>query len=384
MKVNMEQNITQNGARNNVKVLQVPLSDANQVLNELRKYDIIHPEYNFSRNEEYLFIPVQKNVILPKEIEERYSLIFSVNLDVPLTSKIKRFKPNLKEALKFVLPKEVHDLIPRAFDIIGNIAIIELNRNNQEKIRPYTKIIGEKIREINPHIQTVLEKKGDINGIFRTRALNCIAGKDTKITEYRENLCRFKVDLEGAFFTPRLAYERARIGSLNTKFSSLGYIWDMFCGIGPFFIQIAKKFPNSKIIATDINQNAITLAKENISLNNLSNKIICFQKNVMEMPLHYKSLSFGNAVSRIIMNLPEKNIDFLHILPPFLHPQGALLHIYQFNEKPDPEKEALLIIKEKISALPIVIKKFVNSRVVKPFSPALDTTVLDLIIKRKD
>lgn len=303
-------------------------------------------------------------------------------IEFQLAQREPKTKPTLKEALKQKLPSDLHQLIPRSYDIIGNIAIIELNREELSPLHPYKEIIGRSILEINPHIQTVLEKSGDVDGVFRTRKLSYIAGQKRRDTLYKENGCRFHLNIEEVFFTPRLGYERDRLANMETVFNQIGTCWDIFCGVGPFFIQIAHLHPHMKFLATDINPNAIKYAQENIGLNALNNDITCISMDVSNAPQIKCMYPHFNQISRVIMNLPEKNLEFLNILSPFLHPKGALLHIYQFNEKPEPLMHAKEKFNTALNDLPLEIDKIINARIVKPFSPALETTVLDVIIKR--
>lgn len=48
-------------------------------------------------------------------------------------------------------------------------------------------------------------------------------------------------------------------------------VLDLGTGYGPIGISIAKAFPSTKILMTDINQRAIKLTKNNIKLNNITN-----------------------------------------------------------------------------------------------------------------
>jgi len=48
-------------------------------------------------------------------------------------------------------------------------------------------------------------------------------------------------------------------------------ILDLGCGYGPIGIAIAKAFPQTKILMTDINERAVKLARYNTELNNITN-----------------------------------------------------------------------------------------------------------------
>ena len=53
-----------------------------------------------------------------------------------------------------------------------------------------------------------------VEGDFRTRNLEILAGEDNTRTEYKEFGCKFIVDVENAFFSPRLSTERERIANV--------------------------------------------------------------------------------------------------------------------------------------------------------------------------
>ena len=57
-------------------------------------------------------------------------------------------------------------------------------------------------------------QSSSVEGEFRTRDLEIIAGDDKTETEYKESGCRFIVDVRKAFFSPRLSSERIRISEL--------------------------------------------------------------------------------------------------------------------------------------------------------------------------
>ena len=74
---------------------------------------------------------------------------------------------------------------------------------------------------------------------------------------------------------------------------------------------------------------------KNVKLSKLETVDIAFEnidvKNFSKHSRKYKLMKHN--VKRIIMNLPEKNLEFIQFLSPFISDSGTLLHIYQFNEK---------------------------------------------------
>lgn len=360
----------------------------NRIIPWLQNHHYVDSHFKITSIDDCIFIPVKAQKVGKLKQEPYFEqnslkILDNHNNSIPILQRKPKHE-QYKDILLNQIPKELHPIIPRSFDIIGKIAIIELNREDLAPLRPYIRNIGDSILHSNPNIEAVFEKASNIEGVYRLRELEYVSGKNSLETIYKENGCRFLLNVGKTFFTPRLSYERNRISHLETEYNSIGSIWDMFCGIGPFFIQIAKQSPKAEFYATDINPEAINFAQKNIKLNHLSNRIECFEQNVSNIQGSTWYPSMRKNISRIIMNLPEKNLDFIPLIPDFLHPKGCLIHVYQFSNKNDPEQEALLQFKEAISQVDIDLIEILNIRTVKPYSPALDTTVIDAIIRNKE
>ncbi len=367
-------------------IATVPKISGNDVIAWFQEKNLIDQNFRIKVDGNNIIIPLTSQ-ITPSEINKQMISQFPIEIK---SNKENRYQVlprnttprNIHEILQNLIPKELHEIIPRSFDVIGEIAIIELNREDLAPLRPYISDIGNSILQTHPNIRSVFEKASNISGVYRLRNLSHVAGINTTQTLYRENHCVFQLDIAKTFFSPRLSFERNRIARLDTKFNHVGAIWDMFCGIGPFFIQIAKNHPESTFFATDINQDAITYAHQNIIRNHLINSISCFQQDVKSITQNENFSRMEGKISRIIMNLPEKNIEFLPLLPPFLHPDGCLLHIYQFSEKNEDFQTIQNTFSQQLNNAGLIVDKIENIRRVKPYSPALDTTVIDVVIHK--
>ena len=140
----------------------------------------------------------------------------------------------LKKALANILTeKEISELIS-AFDQIGSIIIVRI----PDSLISKKKIIGETLLEQVKTTKSVYYQSSPVEGDFRTRNLEILAGDDKTETEHKESGCRFIVDVEKAFFSPRLSTERERISNL-IKDDEI--VINMFGGIGMFSILAAKK-----------------------------------------------------------------------------------------------------------------------------------------------
>ncbi|MHA2323345.1 MAG: class I SAM-dependent methyltransferase, partial [Candidatus Thorarchaeota archaeon] len=157
------------------------------------------------------------------------------------------------------------------------------------------------------------------------REYQCLAGEDKTDTIHIEYGCRLAVDLSKAYFSPRLLEEHNRIAQLVKDNE---FIVDMFCGVGPFPIHIARQ-KKAHIIAIDINPDAIGLLNESVRLNKLVGTIEPIVGDA-------KDYSKSHVADRVIMNHPSGAFDFVPDACRILKPQGVL-HYYDFVGGENPE-----------------------------------------------
>ena len=353
------------------------------ISNKFKKTPLIDKKSKVVRENDFILFPIIENKIL---IEILVNLIN--NFDFELISKEKvpntkyKFK-NIEEFLKGEIPDEYFYLIPKSYDIIGEIAIIEFSKYNSKEdkeIQSYKISIAKAIASINSKVRTVYEKISEIKGEFRLRDFNLLYGPNESETIYKENNCVFKLDIKSTFFTPRLIAERKRIAAYDIKKSET--IADLFAGVGPFSVQIAKKH-DIEIYAFDINPEAIKYMLENIKLNSLKGSIIPCNIDIKCLlePLNQLGNALKNKIDRIIMNFPERSLEFLDVACFLMKNAGGILHIYQFCEKPNPIKNAISNLKREISNLNWSLDTIIESKIVKSYSPKSDLVVLDSIIR---
>jgi len=290
---------------------------------------------------------------------------------------------SLEEALVGELPEDIIDLIPKSYDVIGKIAITEFDRFNLlsvDKTSLYKKKVAEAIVKVNKKVETVYEKKSEVKGKFRLKELQPIFGVDNSETFHKENHCIFKLDVKNTYFTPRLVFERKRLSLL--KFAKNELIVDMFAGVGPISIQIARN-NDVKIYSFDINPMAHKYLIENIKLNKLKGQIFAYNIDVVDLIKLSNELGIilKNRVDRTIMNLPEQSINYVDIACFMMKKTGGILHLYQFCEKPNPIEKGIENVRNKLNRIGWHIEEIINSKIVKPFSPKSDLIVVDVKIK---
>ncbi len=290
---------------------------------------------------------------------------------------------SIEEALVGELPENILELIPKSYDIIGKIAIVEFDQINtisDNNVFFYKKKVAEALVSINKSVETVYEKLSEVKGRYRLKDLKIIYGDDNPETIHKENDCLFKLDVKKTYFTPRLVFERKRVSS--SSFKKQETIVDMFTGVGPFSIQIAKN-NDVKIYAFDVNPSAYKYLIKNIDLNKIKGEVIPHNMDVKELlnPNNKLGNYLKYKIDRIIMNLPEQSVKFLDVACFLMKKPSGIIHFYQFCEKPNPIKKGIENLNTILKNSGWHIEEILNSKIVKPFSPKSDLIVLDLKLK---
>jgi tRNA (guanine37-N1)-methyltransferase len=278
---------------------------------------------------------------------------------------------DLFSALGNSIPEKLHEFIPRSFDTVGDIVIIEI----PEEIIEFERLIGKTILDMHPSLISVFKKTEPITGEFRLRNVELLAGINKTETIYRENKCKFELDIKKVYFSPRLVTEHARVCSLVKKSEK---VLDMFTGIGPFSILIAKQ-KQAQIYAVDINPDAIYYLKKNIVLNKVENFISPLEGDIREVINQISEQRFD----RIIMNLPSKASEFLDVALKVLNSEGVI-HFYEFVSESDFPEKSLSNLRSKIEQNDRVINEILQIRKVRPYAPYIWHVGIDFTVQPSD
>ncbi len=349
----------------------------------------IDKRYKILRDATHISFPLKKEINGEKSILNKIEDLPFMEIVSDVGVENEDYIPrNLHEALKNKIDQKYIHLIPSSIDIIGSkkahkIAIIEFPENAIEDPEEYGKFkseIANAILQVNQTINSVFEKKSKREGIYRTRELDFLSGFNKTETVHKENDCIFKLDVKKVFFSPRLLFERDRITSSGIRESQI--VLDMFCGVGPFSIQIAKKC-NADVYAIDINPDAIDYLKENVRLNKVESKVHCFQMDAKELLSEKNELGIllKDNTDRIIMNLPKNSIEFLEVACYLIKKRAGIIHFYQITKDPEPLEEGINNFKTRLRDLNHKIDEIFHTKVVKNYSPHKYLTVIDVKIK---
>src|SRR5918999_5974269 len=113
----------------------------------------------------------------------------------------------LKILLEDILTAEENQLVSSSYDMIGDTIILKI----PERLLYKKYSIGKRVLENIKNVKSVFLQTSPVEGEYRIRKLELLAGDSKTVTEYREHGCRFIVDLSKVYFSPRLSTERLRI-----------------------------------------------------------------------------------------------------------------------------------------------------------------------------
>lgn len=274
----------------------------------------------------------------------------------------------LKKALENILTSKESGELISAFDQIGDIIIVRI----PDSLLCKKKLIGETLLKEVKIVKSVFYQSSPVEGDFRTRNLEILAGENKTETEYREFGCRFKVDVCNAFFSPRLSTERERIANLVKEGET---VLNMFAGVGMFSILAAKK-KACTVYSIDINPIAAKLCEKNIKLNRLLGNVISINGESSEVI----ESQLKNKADRTLMLLPEKSDEFLDSAINATRNNG-IIHYYSHIHADKKSDAGKLSEKHFLEVCPVKCN-IINSKIVRPVGPRYYQTVVDVKISK--
>lgn len=320
-----------------MKCVKVPLRQLNDTRIKLMENDLMNMEYRIKADTEFGYIPINEDV-------NDYEIV-----DMELEP-MKKVPHNFAELLEEELTPDEIENLRTSFDTIGDVVILEIPENLQDK----KQIIGDAALKFTKR-RSIYMKKSAVKGTTRVRDLEFLSGVDDSVTIHKEHSARLKLDVREVYFSPRLATERKRV---MQSVENGEKILDMFCGIGPFPIVIARN-KNVDITAVDINESAIKYLDENIKLNKLKGNIKTYCGDVRQV-----SAGFNMKFDRIIMNLPGLAYTFLDVAIDLIE-DGGIINYYEFS---DSYEQGIKRLNDAASAVGKEVE-IINCRKVKSTSP---------------
>jgi tRNA (guanine37-N1)-methyltransferase len=330
-----------------VLTIRVENKDANKIKALLIKNNNLNDNYKVVSENGFVFFPIKK------KFKTKHKII-NKKLDT-----LRKEITSLKEALSKLLTKTELGRVKTAYDLTGDIAILEID----EELRNKEKLIADTLLKIRKDVKTVLRKQGSHEGTFRTQKMKYLAGEKKKIALHKENNILLKLNVEKVYFSPRLSTERKRIveqiKNKKQKKANKEEVLVMFCGCAPYCCVIAKHCKEyvKDIIGIEINPEGHKYGLNNLKLNRLNN-VGLFNGDVKKIIPRLSKL--GKKFNRILMPLPKHAEDFLEDAL-IVSKKNTIIHFYNFlHEKEFNKAEEMIKNACKKASKKCKILKFVK------------------------
>jgi tRNA (guanine37-N1)-methyltransferase len=291
---------------------------AEKGLRLLRKLGLVDNMHRFKRTDAGVIVPLARmpteneSAVLREEIGEL--VIQSISFQ-----EAKEKTRSLSTVLQDRIPDQLKSKLPRSFDVIGDIAILDIPEGSE----PFSEAIARGVMEVDPHVRLVLKESSQVGGAFRTRRFEVQAGSGGTETVHQEYSCRYRLDVSRVYFNPRLSSERMRVAR-QVRPGEL--VVDMFAGVGPYSILIAKLQPRSTVYSVDINPSAVEYLKENVFANHVADRVVPMLGDVEELA----RVRLRGIADRVVMNFPSESSRYLAAASRILKDEGGLMHFYTF------------------------------------------------------
>lgn len=255
-----------------------------------------------------------------------------------------------EDVLRAVIPPDLGSFA--SYSIIGHIAHLNL----KTPLLPYKKLIGEVLCDKVRGIRTVINKVQQIENAYRNFQLELLCGEATYGVEVKENGAIFEFDFSEVYWNPRLATEHERIIRLH---SSGDVLYDVFAGVGPFSIPIARR--KAYVLANDLNPASYKWLKHNAKRNKVLDYVTTFNKDGREFITNdvkadlikrWSNPDGAKIKIHLTMNLPAMAVEFVDsFCGLFCDYNGVLgqmplVHVYCFAKGDDPAPIAKALVEE--------------------------------------
>lgn len=296
------------------KALKVRTEDGEEAHRALARAGALDPSRRTRVEDGWLFLPITGG---SGEVVGLPPVYHVVEMDL----EERKAKPtSLRDAPG--LPPELAAEVTRSMDVVGDISVLRL----KDDIRPRAEEVGLALMEVHPRLRAVAVDDGVV-GQLRLRSLTLVAGEGPLSTVHREHGIQLKVDLENAYFSPRLATEHRRVADLVLPGER---VLDMFTGVGPFAVLIAKVGRPSAVHAVDLNERAARLARENAKMNGVADVVTVHQGDARRLVPEL------GTFDRIVMNHPTAAVEFLGVALD-ASKEGTMVHLHVIGTREEAE-----------------------------------------------
>lgn len=282
----------------------VPKDQAESTRQELLAQGVLRKGAAVARVGETVYLPVTTSMIRHSTVEREFRESFR-----PIRS--------YKDVAR--VPADLRGSLPTSFDVVGDIAIVKI----PEELESYGGDVAAAILRANGSVKVVAADAG-VKGPFRVRDLRILAGPDRTETVHREFGLSYRVDVSRAYFSPRLGSERMRVAEQVRPGEEVA---DVFAGVGPYALLIAKRRQPRIVYAFEANPDAFRLLDENVRRNRVE-RLIAKSGNALDL------INGVERVDRAILDYPQDPDPAYRAVLPRMKPDG-IVHYYAILESVD-------------------------------------------------
>ena len=322
--------------------VRVDREDGERTRQSLEEAGVRDHEAAIESDGEYVYIPVIDGAAILEEFE-----VIERELE-PRTAR--------------TLPNDLLSFTP-TYERLGDLVLLQEDDRNRA-----IKAASAFMRSDLP-VEAVLWRRSEVEGTYRIADWELLEGDRTE-TVHREYGAEFLVDPTKAYFSPRLATERHRVVS---QIQQGEQVVDMFAGVGPFAIRAA--LAGAKVIAVDVNPDAVTYLTENVRRNGVENAVTVIEGDVGEIVDNHTDWA-----DRIIMNLPHRADEYLGTAGLFAA-ASCRLHYYDIQPEVDAFNPGIGAINEVLAGTYEI--EVITEQAVRSYAPGVINICLDVHLQRR-
>lgn len=288
----------------------VPKAEAEAVRQRLLAMGLLRKDARVEREGDTVFLPVTApaavgHPTVEREVREAY---------VPVRS--------YKDLAK--VPPDLKASLPTSFDVVGDVAIVKI----PEELGPFERAIADAILAAHANVAVVAADAG-VKGALRVRDLRVLAGPKRTETVHLEYGLSYAVDVAKAYFSPRLGSERMRVAA---QVRPGEVVVDMFAGVGPYAVLIARRREPRVVYAFDANPDAFRYLEENVRRNR-AERVVARLGDAQEL------LAAVEPPDRIVVDYPHGPEEAYRAALARVQ-SGGVVHHYEILESAEREARA--------------------------------------------
>ncbi len=248
-----------------MRALAIPKNQADAVKDRLNRRRQLDLEWRPGRDGDLVLLPLIGDNPFPE---------FHV-VEVELLPQDRHRPPQERIAEQLDIPDALKALLPEKYERLGHVIVLRL----PEPLLPFRKDIAAAYAKVLK-ARTVLLEKGIIRGVERRPDVELLFGTETETT-HSESGILYRLDPAKVMFSSGNFDEKLRMASLDCRGET---VVDMFAGIGYFTMPLAAKAGAEKVIACEINPEAVRFLRKNIELNRVADKVTVFEGDNRDLP----------------------------------------------------------------------------------------------------